>query len=611
MRRENSSPKSKASTISRRDFVNGLLVASSFGVGAAGASRAIAAASGDICGDVAGNDPRFLRNGNLPAAFNVGHWMRDQRLTFESGVVTVAPGCDAYAGKFEVSDDSGEFDVIIVGAGLAGLSSAFYVLQKRPGTRILLIEANSYAGGNAARDGGPPLPMVASTAGAYCIFPYVEFLSQIYRELAIHWEKYKINSPGDCYFFDENTPGVESGYRGWRPELLLSPDKVERPPFSKKIMDDFTRCAKIFEQWAGKPGGPTDPPDMSNSRYDELSNITLAEYLTNVLRCDPIVADIYSQYTVDSMGGTAHTVNAHSAITFLSLEFANDCFAYPGGNSEIAFRLVEWLKKSDARTGPDHTVDIRLDAIALRVDIDASPSKSNVSVTYFKDEKFRRATGKAMIVATQPSSGRHLIEHISDDERKAAWNEFNTVPALVANLAVRDMTPFVELGLGYSNTFWGSRYWVDFEIADWTLENRNKPDRASVVTFYGGMTVPPEEFPVERLKLLQTPFSDYEKSLRDDLSRVMRGTKFDFDRDVSAIYLYRWGHSMILPTTRSVFGDVRGADGRLDRSKGARHVACRPLGPISFAGQHTEGTPSVESAIGSGHRAAGEVLMHL
>ena len=33
-----------------------------------------------------------------------------------------------------------------------------------------------------------------------------------------------------------------------------------------------------------------------------------------------------------------------------------------------------------------------------------------------------------------------------------------------------------------------------------------------------------------------------------------------------------------------------------------------PLGPISFAGQHIEGSPSVEAAISSGRRAAGEVI---
>jgi spermidine dehydrogenase len=256
-------------------------------------------------------------------------------------------------------------------------------------------------------------------------------------------------------------------------------------------------------------------------------------------------------------------------------------------------------------------VEIRLNAVALRVDTDPSASKPSVSVTYLKEDKFRRASAKAMIVASPASSGRRLIDHLCDAERRAAWSEFNTVPALVANVAVKNMTPFVELGLGYANHLWGSRYWANFEIADWTTKNRNKPDRASTLTFYGGITVPPEEIPAERMKLLQTPFADYEKSLKDDLSRVMSGSKFDFDRDVTAIFVYRWGHSMILPTTKSVFGDVRGADGRLDRKKAPRHVACRPLGPISFAGQHTEGTPCVESAIGSGHRAAGEVLLHL
>ena len=111
------------------------------------------------------------------------------------------------------------------------------------------------------------------------------------------------------------------------------------------------------------------------------------------------------------------------------------------------------------------------------------------------------------------------------------------------------------------------------------------------------------------MRLLTTPFADYEASIRDDLKRVMSGTGFDFDRDVSGVFIYRWGHSMILPTTKSIFGDTPGPGGKgLDRGKAPRHVARQPLGPISFAGQYTEGTPSVESAIASGHRAALETL---
>jgi spermidine dehydrogenase len=112
-----------AAQISRRDFLNGLLIASG-GLAVSQSSPmctfAAEPATG-VCDDIAGADPRILRNGNLPAAFDVGHWMRDQRLSFEPSAVTIAPGCDAYAGKFKISDDVDEFDVIIVGAGLAGL----------------------------------------------------------------------------------------------------------------------------------------------------------------------------------------------------------------------------------------------------------------------------------------------------------------------------------------------------------------------------------------------------------------------------------------------------------------------------------------------------------
>ena len=142
-------------------------------------------------------------------------------------------------------------------------------------------------------------------------------------------------------------------------------------------------------------------------------------------------------------------------------------------------------------------------------------------------------------------------------------------------------------------------------IADWATPNRSTRDRRTVLTFFGGNTAPPAQLASERIKLLQTPFGDYEQTIREDLSRVMAGTAFDFDRDVTSIYLYRWGHGMIMPTPGQLFGN--GAD----RKGSPRHVAAAPLGRISFAGQETEGRPSVECAMASGDRAAKEVLRHL
>lgn len=183
------------------------------------------------------------------------------------------------------------------------------------------------------------------------------------------------------------------------------------------------------------------------------------------------------------------------------------------------------------------------------------------------------------------------------------------VPVVVANVAVRSAAPFVDAGFGYNQYWWGSKYWADFVIADWARPDlRGKRDRPTVLTFFGGNWAPPEELPGERFKLLNTPFSAYEASLKEDLSRIMLGTKFDFDRDVTGIYLYRWGHGMMMPTPGFTFGTTKGSDGRIDRSRGPRAIATAPLGRIVFAGQDVAGTPSAECAIASGKAAADRAL---
>lgn len=595
-------------SFSRRDFLNGALIASGgLAIGASSPMRALAKEyhSGEAgCAD---GDARFARGGNRPSAFNVAHWLRDQRLAFEPGGVSLAPGCDGKEGRFPIAEDAEEFDVIIAGGGLAGLSAAFYIARRRPGVKILLIEANPKAGGNASCDDEPPLPVKASTCGAYATTPTAGHLVELYRETGVDWRRYAIKDPFDAHFFDASTPGAKAGYSGWRTDVLGSAKsgKLRNPPYERPVADDLARSIRTLVDWFHRDGAPDDPPDASSPRYDYLSQMSFAAYLTDVLHCDPHVVDFYTAYTVDCLGGAPQHVNAHTVISFLSSAYAGKFFAYPGGTSGIAAQILKWLSRDD------RAFTLKLQALALRVDADPQSSRSKVAVTYFKDGEFRRATGKALVVATQAQSARRLVEPLVDDERRAAWAKFNTVPAVVANVAVRDLTPFGRASLGFCNYYWGSRHWSNFIIADWTTADRRNGKRASVLTFYGAMTAPPEEFAAERMKLLSTPFSDYETSLRDDLSRLMRGANFDFDRDVSAVFVYRWGHSMILPGVNSVFGDARGPGGTLDRSRGPRRIACRPLGPISFAGQYTEGSPSVESAVASGHRAALEVLNSL
>lgn len=42
-----------------------------------------------------------------------------------------------------VTEDENDFDVIIVGAGLTGLTCAYQILRRKPGLDVLIIESNS------------------------------------------------------------------------------------------------------------------------------------------------------------------------------------------------------------------------------------------------------------------------------------------------------------------------------------------------------------------------------------------------------------------------------------------------------------------------------------
>lgn len=589
------------SDITRRDFVNGVLIAT----GSAAVGRPLhAAASDGICDGAIGRDPRVLRGGNLPSTFDIAHWLRDRRLSFAPRSVTLAPGCDAFASHFPIVEDEQHFDVAIVGGGLAGLSAAFHLLRRRPRLKLLLIEAGPRLGGNAGRDDAPPLPGPASTAGAYGATPATEQLREFYREIGVDWEARRIADPVNNYFFDAHTPGAQPGHSGWNIDTFEA--GLSRAPYEKRILDDLLRSREAI---LAQGSGLADPADESPEALDHLSTISLQRYLEQTLRCDPAVTAFYTTYTLTALGGAAHQVNAHTALSFLASEFTHrGIFTFPGGTSGLALLARRWLMGAKARGGRAPRIEVN--AIVLRIEPKRS-SRAGASVVYFQDRTFRRVAAEKIIVAAPPQSARHLAEDLADAPRREAWAAFHTAPLVTANVVLRSAAPLLELGLGYSQTWWGGRYFDNFIVADWAGERRGVAERQTTLTFYGGCDAPLEELGAERLKLLHTPFAAYEDALRSDFGRLLRGARFDFDRDVSAIFLYRWGHSMLRPPPSWLFGDVRGRDGRLDRSRAPRRIACAPLGPVLFAGQHVEGAPSVESAIGSGRRAALQALAEL
>jgi spermidine dehydrogenase len=611
--------------ISRRDFMNGMLVAAT---GAAvgglhpGDAEACVDVGKNVCDGSIGLDPRALRGGNLPSAFGVAHWLRDERLTFgKTSVKLKASACDAQQGAFPIESDPGTYDVIIAGSGMSALAAAFYITRRRPGTRILLLDVNARFGGNAGRDDASPIPAIAATGGAYAVTPYADFLLEIYGETGIDWAAHYVPDPFYSYFFDDRTPFVNPGTRGWTRDVYGA--GVKDMPYPPEVIQHLQQAKQDFRNWYGRNGSPTDPADNSDPKYDYLAQMTLHEYLTGVKGFHPAVSDFYTRYAVDALAGTSAQVNAYTSISFLGAEY-NPVFSMPGGTSGIARHVLKFLIPTSINGSTTeqlvanpinageldnggHDVRVRLGAMVVRADT----SSTGASVVYHAGGHFFRANAKAVILAGQGHTAHRVAIHLISDAQHDAWCNLTLVPVVIANVTLRSARPLVDLGLGYNQYWWGSKYWADFVTADWVTPNRTNPDRSTVLTFYGGNVFPPEQMYEERVKLLTLPFSEYEQSLRDDLGRIFAANGFDFDRDVSAVYIYRWGHGMVYPKLGVPFGPPQLKNGQTIRTPAGRHVARAAVGRISFGGQDTESSPAIESAIGSGLRTAQEALAWL
>ena len=100
---------------------------------------------------------------------------------------------------------------------------------------------------------------------------------------------------------------------------------------------------------------------------------------------------------------------------------------------------------------------------------------------------------------------------------------------------------------------------------------------------------------------MSTPFRDYERQIRTQLSEMFSASGFDAARDIAGIVLNRWGHAYVSPQPGFFFGS--------DGNPAPRSVLrAAPFGRIAFANTDLSGTPDHRTAIGEAHRAVNQLL---
>ncbi|MCZ6538394.1 MAG: NAD(P)-binding protein, partial [Chloroflexi bacterium] len=298
--------------ITRRDFMDGVAVAiggtmiPGLAGGAAGTQSAASAPPSMPAQQVSASDYPPLTSGlrgQTEDAKNAGHAVRDGK-------------------SFTDPIDTGEFyDLVVVGAGMAGLGAAYFYRKQIPGARVLLIEACPDFGGHAVRnefmvDG----KRLIAGGGTYALWRPNTFppeAQELLRDIGIdrkHYERQVADTPDPlkelelqpAMFFDKESfgkdrlvmdPPPELRLRGGGEERTTSAQLAEffaRTPYSPGTREGLMKLFTEHRDWM--PGAPTA------EKVAQLKKMSYIDFVSNVVKIHPDAVAY-----VLSVGGTGST----------------------------------------------------------------------------------------------------------------------------------------------------------------------------------------------------------------------------------------------------------------------------------------------------------------
>jgi len=611
--------------ITRRDFLNGTLLASGAAlISAACPFQLMAAEDWDGTsgiGDYAG------ANGNTHQVMADGHMIRDHAFDRASPAV----------------EDTGEsFDCVIVGGGISGLAAALFYQRamsaKGTGAKqsCLVLENHSIFGGEAKRnefnvDGER---LIASQGSAMWFQPMPgSFLEHFYDSVGIDPRQfqYQRNDGGIAtgvtpYAGDGSNFGFYFGANARHPKGMWLADpwtkRLEGAPISAESKRELLAMREV-------PDHRPTPRRHGDAVARQLDSITLED---DLMMRHGLSRDTIRRYLSPvSGGGSGIGADVLSAYT----DYAPDLLfpwekqhgpqMFPGGNTGVARHMVKALLPAaipgpatmagicQARVNlaaldqPHQATRIRLRATVISIEHEGAAARSpHVTIVYFREGRLHRVRARSVILA----NGNWTINSIVRDlpaEYRHAYAQFFRAPCIMANVAVRNWRFLAKLGISQCQWFDGiGNYLAVRRVATFGAGAPVlSPDSPTVLTLKILFANPgkplPEQINTGRYQMMTTPFSVYEKQLREQFANMFGGQGFDGRRDIAGIILNRWGHAYLAPQPGFFFGkDGKHAPAELMR----RH----PFGRIAFANSDLSGIMDHRASITEAHRAVLQVL---
>jgi protoporphyrinogen oxidase len=457
----------------------------------------------------------------IGASASVGHMLR--------GKMTEEPQETSYV------------DFVIIGGGVAGLSSAKW-LKKNSEKSICLLELETQTGGNSS--GGKNAVSAYPWGAHYLPIPNLDCLEllKFLEEIGVVSGYNKEEEPiyNEYYLcFDPEERLHISGY--WQDGLI---PKFGVPEAGRKQITDFLASMDSLKDVKGKDGKYAYAiPVMSSSEdeeYRSLDKITMSEYMHSKGFDSPHLLWYVDYCCRDDYGTNMKDTSAWAGIHYFASRKGKAANAdssavltWPNGNGWLAEKLRAEISEA-----------IHTGCLVYSV----KTENENVIVDYFEvssGKKKRVKAGKCIMASPQFVNSRILK---SDQRNEELFNQFSYAPWMVANITVNKLSQRKGAPISWDNVFYNSK---SLGYVNANHQNLKAHDSKKVITYYYPLC---EKDPKsERMDAIKMKHEEWVSIIMDDLSKVHPGVK----NEIENIDIWIWGHGMVRPVPGFIWGEER------------------------------------------------------
>ena len=634
--------------ITRRQFCQGTSVA--LGASLAPWASPMAQASGFVGSPevLAGYYPPAmtgLRGAHI-GSFEIAHGIAHQGVRWDSGTDT----------------GEGQYDLIVVGGGISGLSSAWFYRKEKPGARILVLDNHDDFGGHAKRNefthgdrtfigygGSQSIDTPSSySPEAIGLLKSLGVDVQAFHD-AFDDKLYARHVMQSSYWLDREHFGIDRLVRG-NPLYYRTgePDRDDYERFAREMTtndtdrDLFLRLLTTDEDVLVGKTPAEKVAYLRTLSYDEYlrRHLGMSEYIIRVI--NPLTASYWGVGT-DALSAREGMFLGLPGFNGLGVDLKRDdpliglekdepyIFHFPDGNAGVARLLVRQLVPGiaagstmfDIVKAPfdytaldreDQDVRIRLNATAVRIahrgaDKGDLAKAGSVDVRYVKDGVAHDVNARQVIFAGYSA----MLPYICPEFPQEQARDFATqvkVPLLYANMLIRNWLPFAKLqisGVRFPGGLMDSVV-LDFPVSMGGYEFSRRPDEPMILHWTYVPTEPHQGLDARtqnrlgRQKMLQLSFEDYERAMRTQAASALSAGGFYPDRDILGITVNRWPHGYAYE-----YNDLYDDPG-FNRHKGPHIAARKAFGRVSIAGSDSEAFAYVNGAMDAAWRAVNERL---